>query len=69
MTHVVIVKAARFYRVYVEDEQSSMSENEVVEAAKELIVEDVDGNAMLDPELGFEEQDIIEADYEYPIYD
>lgn len=65
--HAVTVKAARFYKVYVDDPECNMPNSEVIERAKQLFLEDPDSNAILDPELGVEEQDIIGADYDYSI--
>ena len=43
MTHTVNVAIIRYYKVYVEDEECSMTDAEVEQKAREMIFEEQDG--------------------------
>lgn len=66
MTHSVELVIKRFYRVYVEDENNSMTEAEIIEAAKRQAVED-ENNLTLSEDMEIEPEDIVDADYQYDI--
>ena len=65
-THVVELKIAVFKRVYVDDEHESMTEEQIIEKAKKMALED-ESCLSDDPELSLEESDILGADYEYEL--
>ena len=66
MTHVVELVIKRFYRVYVEDPDNSMSEDEMkTEAIRQAI--DSENNLTLSEEMEIEEQDIVYSEYQYDI--
>lgn len=68
MVHVVELEIRRFYKVYVEDDMNEMTDEEAVQHAKEMAVDDFE---LLDEdeELDVEEQDIVSAHKVYEIYD
>ena len=65
MTHVVTVEIRRFYRVYVEDENNSLTGSEITDKAKEEVLEHQDAVLTDDPDLEIEPQDILHVEYEY----
>lgn len=65
MTHVVELEIRRFYRVYIEDETDSMTDDEIAAKAKEEVLEHQDAVLTEDPDLEIEPQDILNANYEY----
>lgn len=67
-THVIELAIRRYYRVYVDDETNSMTNDQLVEKAKEMAI-DSDDNMELDMEMDVEESDIEEAFYEYELDD
>lgn len=66
MTHAVELIIKRFYRVYVEDEDDSMTEAQIIDAAKRQAVESED-NLSLSEEMEIEPDDIVAAEYQYDI--
>lgn len=67
MDHVVELAVKRFYKVYVPDADGSMTEDQIVEAAKRMALED-QNNLTEDIELSdIEPDDILGADYEYDV--
>lgn len=64
MTHVATLEIRRFYRVYIEDETDSMTDDEIVAKAKEEVLEHQDAVLTEDPDLEIEPQDILNANYE-----
>lgn len=68
MLHVIAVEVRRFYKCYVEDENSEMTEKQAEEKARQMIAEDV-GNALTeDIELDMEADDVLSLRYDYPVY-
>lgn len=67
-THLIELVIKRFYRVYVEDETNSMTDEELTEKAKEMALES-DDNMEMDYDMGLESSDIMEAFYEYELDD
>lgn len=68
--HVVELVASRFCKVFVEDEDESMTNEQIVEKAKKQFLEDDDPDSYLDDEMNdIAPQDIISASYQYDIYD
>lgn len=65
MTHVVELEIRRFYRVCIEDETDSMTDDEIVAKAKEEVLEHQDAVLTEDPDLEIEPHDILNANYEY----
>jgi len=65
MTHVVTVEIRRFYRVYVEDENNSLTGSEITDKAKEEVLEHQDAVLTDDLDLEIEPQDILHVEYEY----
>ena len=65
MTHVVTVEIRRFYRVYGEDENNSLTGSEITDKAKEEVLEHQDAVLTDDLDLEIEPQDILHVDYEY----
>lgn len=65
MTHVVALEIRRFYRVYIEDETDSMTDDEIAAKAKEEVLEHQDAVLTEDPDLEIELHDILNASYEY----
>ena len=65
MTHVVELEIRRFYRVYVEDENDSLTGSEITDKAKEEALEHQDTVLTEDPDLEIDPQDILNASYEY----
>lgn len=65
MTHVVELEIRRFYRVYIEDETDSMTDDEIAAKAKEEVLEHQDAVLTEDPDLEIEEQDILNVNHEY----
>ena len=65
MTHVVNVAIIRYYRVYVEDEECSMTDVEVEQKAREMILEEQNGALCKDEELEIEPDDIVFVRYGY----
>ena len=69
MVHVVEVSIIRYYKVYVEDESESMSKDQVLAAAKKMILDGQDESIQLDDELEIESDDIVSMQSNYEIYD
>ena len=68
MTHCVEVQVRRFYKCYVEDENETMTKDEVVKKAMEMAKSDPDGNLTEDIELNeIEPSDILRMAYDYPV--
>jgi hypothetical protein len=67
MKHAVAFKVARYCTVYVEDENSSLSNEEIIKIAKDKILYDIETYGITDYDMGFEEKDILEVYYDYPI--
>lgn len=65
-THVVELVIQRFYRVYVDDKDDSMTNEQAVEKAKQMAVESED-NLSEDLDLDIEPEDITHAFWEYDI--
>ena len=65
MTHAVNVAIIRYYKVYVEDEECSMTDVEVEQKAREMILEEQDNALCEDEELEIEPDDIISMQYGY----
>ena len=65
MTHVVTVEIRRFYRVYVEDENNSLTGSEITDKAKEEVLEHQDAVLTDDLDLEIEPQEILHVEYEY----
>lgn len=65
MTHAVNVAIIRYYRVYVEDEECSMTDVEVEQKAREMILEEQDNALCEDEELEIEPDDIVSMQYGY----
>ena len=65
MTHVIELEIRRFYRVYVEDENDSLTGSEITDKAKEEVLEHQDAVLTEDPDLEIELHDILNASYEY----
>lgn len=69
MTHCVEVQVRCFYKCYVEDENETMTKDEVVKKAMEMAKNDPDGSLTEDIELNeIEPSDILTASYDYPVY-
>lgn len=67
-THVIEVAIRRFYKVYVEDENDTMTEAEAEQQAMKQIEEDGEAALTEDIELNeVEPQDILALRYDYPI--
>lgn len=67
MDHVVELAIKRFYRCYVPDEAGTMTEDEIIEAAKRMALED---RANIDEDMemsDIEPDDILGADHEYDV--
>lgn len=65
MTHAVNVAIIRYYRVYVEDEECSMTDTEVEQKAREMILDEQDDALCEDEELEIEPDDIVSMQYGY----
>ena len=65
MTHAVNVAIIRYYKVYVEDEECSMTDVEVEQKAREMILEEQDNALCEDEELEIEPDDIVSMQYGY----
>lgn len=65
MTHAVNVAIVRYYRVYVEDEECSMTDVEVEQKAREMILDEQDDALCEDEELEIEPDDIVSMQYGY----
>lgn len=65
MTHAVNVAIIRYYKVYVEDEECSMTDVEVEQKAREMILDEQDDALCEDEELGIEPDDIVSMQYGY----
>lgn len=65
MTHAVNVAIIRYYKVYVEDEECSMTDVEVEQKAREMILDEQDDALCEDEELEIEPDDIISMQYGY----
>lgn len=65
MTHAVNVAIIRYYRVYVEDEECSMTDVEVEQKAREMILDEQDDALCEDEELEIEPDDIVSMQYGY----
>ena len=65
MTHAVNVAIIRYYKVYVEDEECSMTDVEVEQKAREMILEEQDNVLCEDEELEIEPDDIVSMQYGY----
>ena len=63
MTHVVELVIKRFYRVYVEDVDNSMTEAQIIENAKRQAVED-ELNLTPSDGMDIEPDDIVAAEYQ-----
>lgn len=68
MVHVVEAQIARFYKVFVEDENNDMIDEQILKKAKAMILED-ENNFELEEELDVEDQDIIHLSYLYDLDD
>ena len=67
-THVIEVAIRRFYKVYVEDENDTMTSAEAKQQAIKQIEEDGEAALTEDIELNeVEPQDILALRYDYPI--
>jgi len=66
--HVVELVIKRAYKVYIEDPNDSMSEEEIEAKAKQMALEDED-NIILSDELDIEEQDIVGVMNRYDLDD
>ncbi len=67
-THVVELWIKRLYKVYVEDPDNSMTNEQAEAKAKEMALEDDDNLSIVD-DFEMEEQDIVYADYQYDLDD
>lgn len=68
-THVIEVEIRRFYKVYVDDENDTMTEAEAEQQARKQIEEDGEDAITEDIELNeVEPQDILALHYDYPIF-
>ena len=65
MTHAVNVAIIRYYKVYVEDEECSMTDVEVEQKAREMILDEQDDALCEDEELEIEHDDIVSMQYGY----
>lgn len=65
MTHAINVAIIRYYRVYVEDEECSMTDVEVEQKAREMILDEQDDALCEDEELEIEPDDIVSMQYGY----
>lgn len=65
MTHAVNVAIIRYYKVYVEDEECSMTDVEVEQKAREMILDEQDDALCEDEELEIEPDDIVSMQYGY----
>lgn len=68
MVRVVEAQIARFYKVFVEDENNDMTDEQILAKAKAMILED-EANFELEEELDVEEQDILHLSYLYDLDD
>lgn len=67
-THVIEVEIRRFYKVYVDDENDTMTNAEAEQQARKQIEEDGEAAITEDIELNeVEPQDILAIHYSYPI--
>ena len=68
-THVIEVEVRRFYKVYVDDENDTMTEAEAEQQARKQLEEN--GMDALSPDLelenDFEMDDVLDFSYDYPI--
>ena len=68
-THVIEVEVRRFYKVYVDDENDTMTEVEAKQQARKQLEEN--GMDALSPDLDlendFEMNDVLNLGYGYPI--
>ena len=65
MTHAVNVAIIRYYRVYVEDEECSMTDAEVEQKVRETILDEQDDALCEDEEMEIEPDDIVSMQYGY----
>ena len=69
-THVIEVEVRRFYKVYVEDENDTLTEAEAKQQAMKQLEES--GMDALSPDLelenDFEMDDVLDLSYDYPIF-
>lgn len=65
MTHAVNVAIVRYYKVYVEDEECSMTDAEVEQKVREMILDEQDDVLCEDEELEIEPDDIVFVRYGY----
>ena len=65
MTHAVNAAIIRYYRVYVEDEECSMTDVEVEQKTREMILDEQDDALCKDEELEIEPDDIVSMQYGY----
>lgn len=65
-THVVELVIKRFYKVYVEDPDNSMTKEQAEAKAKELAIDD-ESNLQLSDGIEIEADDIEWCDYQYDI--
>lgn len=67
--HVIEVEVRRFYKVYVEDENDTLTEAEAEQQARKQLEEN--GMDALSPDLelenDFEMDDVLDLSYDYPI--
>lgn len=68
MVRVVEATIKRFYKVFVDDKNGNMTDEQILAKAKEMILED-EANFELDSELEVEEQDILHLSYLYDLDD
>lgn len=65
MTHAVNVAIIRYYKVYVEDEECFMTDAEVEQKVREMILDEQDDALCEDEELEIEHDDIVFMRYGY----
>ena len=65
MTHAVNVAIIRYYKVYVEDEECFMTDTEVEQKVREMILDEQDDALCEDEELEIEPDDIVSMQYGY----
>lgn len=67
MDHAVELAIKRFFKVYVPDEDGTMTEEQIIETAKRMALED-QNNITEDLEISdIEPDDILGADWEYDL--
>ena len=65
MTHAVNVAIIRYYKVYAEDEECFMTDTEVEQKVREMILDEQDDALCEDEELEIEPDDIVSMQYGY----